>query len=161
MKPTYSALAASAVAFAFLGVATAQDASTQGHHAGSSTELPAACQTTGEGGGMPDMSAMMENMTSMMGNMDAMRERMGDAQKAYMQGMMETEGPMMRGMMAEDPDVAFACAMIPHHQGAINMAEVLLQHGDSEEMKQMAEKIIAEQKTEIAEFTEWLEEQSQ
>ena len=50
--------------------------------------------------------------------------------------MMATHGPMMQGMMAEDPDVAFACAMIPHHQGAIQMAEAELRHGDAGPMQQ-------------------------
>ncbi len=86
---------------------------------------------------------------------------MGEHQRAFMEGMMATEGPMMQGMMAEDPDVAFACAMIPHHQGAIKMAEVQLQHGDSEEMKEMAQKIIAAQKSEIEELTRFIERQAQ
>ena len=78
-----------------------------------------------------------------------------------MQGMMQTHDPMMQGMMAEDPDVAFACAMISHHQGAINMAEVELQQGESDEMKQLAQKIIDDQKREIEQLTQWIEEQSQ
>ena len=39
-----------------------------------------------------------------------------------MEGMKATHMPMMQGMMNEDPDLAFACGMIPH-QGAIVMAE--------------------------------------
>lgn len=41
---------------------------------------------------------------------------------------------MHEGMMMEDVDVAFACGMIAHHQGAIDMAEVLLEHGDDPQM---------------------------
>ena len=32
------------------------------------------------------------------------------------------DGPMMQGIQADDPDVAFVQTMIPHHQGAIDMA---------------------------------------
>jgi uncharacterized protein (DUF305 family) len=78
-----------------------------------------------------------------------------------MQGMMQTHDPMMKGMMAEDPDVAFACSMIPHHQGAISMAQVELQHGDDDQMKQMAQMIIDAQKKEITELTQWIEEHAQ
>ena len=46
--------------------------------------------------------------------------------------------------------------MIPHHQGAIDMAKVELQHGMDPELKAMAEKIIADQEREIAELKEWL-----
>ncbi|MCL4792707.1 MAG: DUF305 domain-containing protein, partial [Gammaproteobacteria bacterium] len=38
--------------------------------------------------------------------------------------------PRMRtGMMADDPDIAFACGMIAHHQGAIVMAETERKYG--------------------------------
>ena len=146
MKAILTAFAAVAVC-TFAGTAFAQDHSAHGTAA--AVELPAACQTAQA----PEMPGM-ENMQSMM-------QGMGEHQKAFMEGMMATEGPMMRGMMAEDADVAFACAMIPHHQGAINMAEVELQHGDSDEMKQMAQRIIEAQKQEIQELTQFIENQAQ
>ena len=43
---------------------------------------------------------------------------------------MATSDQMMQGVMADDPDIAFACGMIPHHQAAINMAKVELGSGD-------------------------------
>ena len=147
MKRISSGVAASAALFAFMSTASAQDHSA--HGSALTTELPAACQTAQA----PEMPGM-ENMQSMM-------EGMGEHQKALMEGMMATEGPMMQGMMAEDPDVAFACAMIPHHQGAINMAEIELQHGDSDEMKQLAQKVIDDQTREIEELTQWIEGQAQ
>ena len=64
-------------------------------------------------------------------------------------------------MMAEDPDIAFLCGMIPHHQGAINMARVELQYGDSDEAKRMAEMIIDAQEKEIAEMTRMIEDLAQ
>jgi uncharacterized protein (DUF305 family) len=148
MRANSLSVAAAAAFLAFSGVSLAQDNAMQGH-GGAGIELPEACRA-GEAPSMPGM----ENMQSMM-------ETMGEHQKAFMQGMMQTEGPMMQGMMAEDPDIAFACAMIPHHQGAINMAEVELEHGDSDEMKQMAQKVIDDQTREIGELKEWIEEQAQ
>lgn len=63
----------------------------------------------------------------------------------------------MTGMMKMHPDVAFACGMIAYHQGAIDMAEVELKHGDNDEAKKMAQMIIDAQTKEIGEFEQWLE----
>ena len=60
------------------------------------------------------------------------------------------------GVRAENPDVAFARGMIPHHQAAIDMALVVLKHGKDEQMRQLALDIIREQNREIAEMNEWL-----
>lgn len=46
---------------------------------------------------------------------------------------------MMRGMMAKDADVAWISAMIPHHQGAIDMARAGLEGADNSESKKLAE----------------------
>lgn len=66
---------------------------------------------------------------------------------------------MMQGMMKKDPDVAFVCGMIAHHMGAISMAEVELKHGDNEEAKAKAQKIIDDQTREIEEMTAWIEKE--
>ena len=60
--------------------------------------------------------------------------------------------PMMRAMMIKDPDLSFACAMIPHHQGAIDMAKAELENGKNEELRRLAQKLIAEQTAEIEEL---------
>ena len=65
---------------------------------------------------------------------------------------------MHDGMMNEDADVAFACGMIAHHQGAIDMAEVLLAHGEDEQMRALAQEIIDAQEAEIEQMTTWLAE---
>jgi hypothetical protein len=49
-----------------------------------------------------------------------------------------------------DIDRDFAQMMIPHHQGAIDMALVLLKHGRDERLKRLAQSIIVEQGQEIA-----------
>lgn len=56
-----------------------------------------------------------------------------------------------------DPDVDFVSGMIPHHQGAIDMAQVELQYGKNEDMRELAEWIIRTQMDEIAFMKTWLD----
>lgn len=60
-----------------------------------------------------------------------------------------------------DPDVDFRKQMIPHHQGAIDMAEVALKHAKDPSTKKMAQEIIDAQKREIAEMQAWLKQKGQ
>lgn len=48
-----------------------------------------------------------------------------------------------------DPDRDFAEMMIPHHQGAIDMAEAELRSGHDEILRRLAQAIIVEQRQEI------------
>ncbi len=64
-------------------------------------------------------------------------------------------GGMAREMVMENgkySDRAFIDAMVPHHQGAVDMAEVALQNAEHEEIKQLSRNIISTQRTEIEEL---------
>jgi uncharacterized protein (DUF305 family) len=66
---------------------------------------------------------------------------------------------MHRGMNIDfsgDADADFVRGMIPHHQGAIDMAKIVLDHGKDPEIRKLAEGIVAAQDAEIKLMREWL-----
>jgi uncharacterized protein (DUF305 family) len=83
---------------------------------------------------------------------------MGDKGPASM-AFMEANDRMHANMMMEytgNADVDFIKGMIPHHQGAVEMAKIVLEHGSDPEVKKLAEGIIAAQEAEIKWMQDWL-----
>jgi uncharacterized protein (DUF305 family) len=77
------------------------------------------------------------------------------AQQAYA----DANAKMHAGMGAAidaDPDVAFIAGMIPHHQGAVDMAAIVLKHGNDPETRALAEAVIKTQTAEIKQMQDWL-----
>lgn len=143
---------------AFTGPALAQDAEFR---------LPEQCTMEAATGAMDHSSMGHGSMhTNHAGGMDAGMMEMGGMDlesmpehvQENMRRMMISMPAMHEGMMNQDADVAFACGMIAHHQGAIDMAEVLLEHGQDEEMRALAQEIIDAQVGEIEQMTTWLAE---
>ena len=60
-----------------------------------------------------------------------------------------------------EADVTFAQSMIPHHEQAVEMAEMARRHASTPEVKNLADKIEAAQGPEIATMKEWLKEWSE
>lgn len=68
-----------------------------------------------------------------------------------------THDEMMTGIMDTDADRAFVKGMIPHHQGAIDMADLALKYSSDNEVLALAKQIKATQIPEIAQMKAWLD----
>lgn len=88
-------------------------------------------------------------------------DRAGDASSSYVassakpyaalvdDAMNIMAGGMSRAPMTGDPDHDFAAMMIPHHQGAIDMAKAQLLYGANPVLRRLAQEIIVTQGQEI------------
>ena len=77
-----------------------------------------------------------------------------------MQAMDRMDSSMMAAKLTDDPDRDFAAMMIPHHQGAIDMAKAELIAGHDPVLRRLAEGIIVEQQQEIELMQRKLNERS-
>ena len=106
---------------------------------------------------LPEQCRQADQTAMSSGDMPKMdMSGMDESHQAYMAAMTKMDPAMMEGIKAKDPDVAFICGMIAHHQGAIDMAEVELKYGNNSDAKKKAQKVISAQKQEIREYTKWL-----
>ena len=61
----------------------------------------------------------------------------------------------MTSALTGDADKDFVMMMIPHHQGAIDMANIELKYGKDETLRTMAKAIVEAQEKEIKEMKDW------
>lgn len=76
------------------------------------------------------------------------------------QAMDRMDAGMMAAKPTGDPDRDFAAMMIPHHQGAIDMAKIQLIYGRDPILRRLAQAIIVEQQQEIALMQRGLQERT-
>ena len=78
-----------------------------------------------------------------------------DAKSASKMAMDKMMGDMMTSKTGK-ADIDFARGMIPHHQGAIDMAKVDLKFGTDGDVKKLATDVVSAQESEIAVMQQWL-----
>lgn len=124
----------------------------------------------GRAGDMPaghpgDMQMNMMNMMNMMGMMGMTQGAMpsGDEGPSSL-AFAGANAKMHRDMAIAytgNADADFVRGMIAHHQGAIDMAKIVIAFGSDPEIRTLAEGIVAAQEAEIALMNEWLTKNAQ
>jgi hypothetical protein len=66
------------------------------------------------------------------------------------QAMISMNAAMSDASTTGNSDVDFALMMIPHHQGAVDMAKVELKYGTDPRLRRLAQEIIVTQQSEVA-----------
>lgn len=67
----------------------------------------------------------------------------------------------MNAPLTGNPDVDFVAGMIPHHQGAVDMARIVLDYGTDPDVRKFAQGVIAAQEAEITWMKDWLAKNGQ
>lgn len=146
------------------------------HHADGNQEPMHQSQNGETGSGMAHAAMMHEHMQH--GGMHQANAASGSSSHALGQQGMQPKGDngpsslafnginaKMHGAMditfTGNADIDFAKGMIPHHQGAIDMAKTVLAFGKDPALKTVAEEIIKSQEAEIVLMNEWLKKNGQ
>ena len=100
------------------------------------------------------MTAQLAYAQHQHGNMESQNAPLTADAQLFPRQMDAGMEKMMNGMHAPgytgNPDVDFLAMMIPHHEGAVEMARLVLIHGKDPLTRRLAEEIIASQSAEIA-----------
>lgn len=83
----------------------------------------------------------------------------GAATKAFQEASARMHANM-GGSYTGDTDVDFARGMLPHHQGAVDMARVEIEHGRDPDMRRLARKVIDTQEIEMSQMRDWMTRRS-
>ncbi len=118
------------------GVARAQGMQPQGSPPGTPPGAPVATQVS-------PMSGMGNAATS-------------PADRSFAQGMAKMNQDMMAVHNTGNTDRDFLLNMMPHHQGAIDMAETELRYGKDETLRRLAQNIVVNLRHEIGQMKAWL-----
>ena len=98
----------------------------------------------------------MMQMMGMRQTNNMMREEMGEiTHRMGMESSMDDMVETLKGKTGDEFDEAFIAAMIPHHQGAIEMAKEAKSRGDHQEILDLADNIIQAQTKEINLMRGW------
>jgi uncharacterized protein (DUF305 family) len=133
--------------------------------------------------GMHEMKGGMQGMHEMKGGMQGMHEMKGGMHGGQGHGGSghssgQTTGDQSVGSLAfaaanekmhremaitfsGDADADFVRGMIPHHQGAIDMAKIVIAFGKDPEVRKLAEEIVKAQDSEILLMRSWLQKRGQ
>lgn len=96
--------------------------------------------------------SLLRSLKMSMGNPDSM----SDFDKAMDKVMSDMMRSMSSASMTGDPDHDFLAMMIPHHQGAIAMAQAELQHGKNADTIALARNIISSQTQQVSQMRDML-----